>query len=170
MPLDDEILVSAYQSVVNIEGQILAHLNILSVCIFPLWSQLDRNTVLTSTLASYCIPDIATPAPLRPLDFVDGIRFGRPLPHICKRLQSPKEVLLAVWLEVWGFARGRGFWCRYSLTYDLDGAFSPWSKKLFLELPYALLSLGYASLAFHAQVCAARTLVWVLRTVWFRQC
>jgi hypothetical protein len=86
MSFDDEVLVSLYQSLINVEGQIFAHLELLPIGILALRPQLDRNAILTPALAGHCVPDVATPAPLRPLNLIDGIRLGGPLSHVRERL------------------------------------------------------------------------------------
>jgi hypothetical protein len=119
--------------------EVLGHSDVLPIHILPLWPQLHCDALLASSFAGHRVPGIAGPPSFRPLDLANGVWLRGPLLHVCERLQPLQELLLAVWLEVWLFARRGRFRCD-RLADGSDCAFASWRKQLVLQGLYARLT------------------------------
>lgn len=154
----DEFLELLYELYIHVGPQIFGHSNIFPMHVFPLWPQLHRDALLASSFAGDRVPGIASPPSFRPFDLADGIGLRTPLLHVCECLEPLQELLLAVWLKVWLFARRGRF--RYDRFADgSDCAFASRREQLVFEGLYARLAGRDAPLALLVGIGAPRALV-----------
>lgn len=59
MPINDQIGVALNKRRLDVFRDILGHLDVAAVAVFPLWPELDGNALFAASPASHCVPSIA---------------------------------------------------------------------------------------------------------------
>ena len=59
MPINNQLGIALDERRFDVFRDILGHLHVAAVAVFPLWPELDGNTLFAASPASHCVPSIA---------------------------------------------------------------------------------------------------------------